>query len=76
MLVMVGMAKAESSLVDWVFLSTINYQLSTINHPTSFSVKRRMRPACRIVFRQGSLDAFIPRLAESEGFFVACSGGL
>jgi hypothetical protein len=34
----------------------------------NFSVKRRMRPARRIVFRRGSLNAFIPRLAESEGF--------
>ena len=37
---------------------------------TNFSVKRRMRPARRIVFRWDSLNAFIPRLAESEGFFV------
>jgi hypothetical protein len=29
-----------------------------------------MRPARRIVFRRGSLNAFIPRLAENEGFFV------
>jgi hypothetical protein len=51
-----------------VFLSTINTQPST--GLANISVKEKDEASLSDDFRQDSLDAFIPRFAGIEGFFI------
>ena len=57
--------KPEVRISVWLCSSRFR---AVYDRGTNFSVKRRMRPARPACAGRGSLNAFIPRLAESEGF--------
>jgi hypothetical protein len=58
----VGKARSANSL---------NSQPRTLNQPANFSVKEKDEASPMDCFHRDSQDAFIPRFAGIEGFFIS-----